>query len=92
MIFCNAPVPMCAHAMAMTTTSSNDNAPASDIVEIDLSVAEHHALLAFKYVGPSQLEALLPRTSTLSIAFATLRRENRRHQCSSLNVSFQDRH
>jgi hypothetical protein len=49
---------MCERAKAMTTRASNDNAPASDIVEFELSMAEHRALLAFKYLDPWQLEAI----------------------------------
>ena len=56
---------MCERSVAVTTARppANDNAPAGHLVEIELSVAEHRALLKFKYVDPmqrAQLEAARP--------------------------------
>jgi len=51
---------MCERAAAVTKARppANDIAPTAHFVEIELSVAEHGALLKFKYVDPMQLAQL----------------------------------
>jgi hypothetical protein len=56
---------VCHRAAAVTPARppANDDDPAPDFVEIELSAAEHRALLKFKYVEPLQrarLEAATP--------------------------------